>query len=58
MSAKLSEDCEKDCREKRHALYRDDVADSDAWRDICNMLGVPKWADQIYFNAEDITFGG
>ncbi len=58
MSAKASVDCEKDCRELRHALYRDDVRDSDAWRDICNMLGVPTNADQIYFNAEDITYGG
>ena len=55
--AKPSKDCEKDCRELQHALYRDDVADKNAWKDICNMLGVPTNADQIYFNAEDITYG-
>ena len=55
--AKPSKDCEKDCRELQHALYRDDVADKNAWKDICNMLGVPTNADQIYFNAKDITYG-
>ena len=55
--AKPSKDCEKDCRELQHALYKDDVADKNAWKDICNMLGVPTNADQIYFNAKDITYG-
>tara|TARA_R100001591_G_scaffold53741_1_gene63765 strand:- start:88 stop:264 length:177 start_codon:yes stop_codon:yes gene_type:complete len=56
--ATASKDCEKDCRELQHALYRDDVADKNTWRDICNMLGVPTNADQIYFNATNITYGG
>ena len=56
--ATASKDCEKDTRELQHALYRDDVADKSAWKDICNMLGVPTNADQIYFNATNITYGG
>ena len=55
--ATASKDCEKDSKELQHALYRDDVADKNAWKDICNMLGVPTNADQIYFNAKDITYG-
>tara|TARA_Y100000592_G_scaffold6065_1_gene8802 strand:- start:238 stop:414 length:177 start_codon:yes stop_codon:yes gene_type:complete len=55
--AKPSKDCEKDYKELQHALYRDDVADKNTWKDICNMLGVPTNADQIYFNAKDITYG-
>ena len=56
--ATASKDCEKDSRELQHALYRDDVADINAWISICDMLGVPTNADQIYFNATNITYGG
>jgi len=52
-----SKNCELDQKQKQHALYRDDVADINAWKDICNMLGVPTNADQIYFKAKDITYG-
>lgn len=55
---KPSKDCEIDQREKQHALYRDDFESKGAWRDVCNMLDVPTDADQIYFNATDITYGG
>ena len=55
--ARLSKDCEKDCRKLQHALYRDDFESKNSWKDICNMLGVPTNADQIYFNAKDITYG-
>ncbi len=56
--AKQSNDCEKDCRELQHALYRDDFESLDAWKNVCNMLGVPINSDQIYFIAFDITYGG
>ena len=56
--SKESKNCELDQKQKQHALYRDDVADINAWVSICNMLGVPTNADQIYFNAKDITYGG
>ena len=55
--AKQSNDCEKDCRELQHALYRDDFESLDAWKNVCDMLGVPINSDQIYFNAIDITYG-
>ena len=58
MNAIVSRDCEKDHKELQYALYRDDFESVDSWRDICNMLGVPTNADQIYFNAKDITYGG
>ena len=56
--ATASKDCEKDSKELQHALYIDDFKDKNAWKDICNMLGVPTNADQIYFNATNITYGG
>ena len=56
--ARASKDCEKDSKELQHALYIDDFKDINAWISICNMLGVPTNADQIYFNATNITYGG
>ena len=57
MGSKASVDCEIDSKNKEFCLYRDDFENQDSWDCICNMFDVPKWADQIYFNAEDITFG-
>tara|TARA_R100001594_G_scaffold134364_1_gene175491 strand:- start:41 stop:232 length:192 start_codon:yes stop_codon:yes gene_type:complete len=54
---KLSEDCERDARELSHALYVDDFESIDTWLAVCNMLNVPTDADQIYFNATNITYG-
>ena len=57
--SKESKNCELDKKQKQHALYRDDFdSGSLGWIDVCNMLGVPTNADQIYFNAKDITYGG
>jgi len=58
MKIKQSENCEVDAREMQHALYVDDFGDIEMWKQICVMLGVPIDADQIYFNATDITYGG
>ncbi len=57
MSSKASVNCEIDSKNKKFSLYRDDFENQDSWESICNMFDVPKWADQIYFNAEDITYG-
>ena len=57
MSSKASVNCEIDSKNKKFSLYRDDFENKDSWETICNMFDVPKWADQIYFNAENITFG-
>ena len=55
---KESKNCELDQKQKPHALYRDDFdSGSLGWIDVWNMLGVPTNADQIYFNAKDITYG-
>ena len=55
--SKPSKDCEIDHRDKQHALYRDDFESKNGWIDVCNMLGIPTDADQIYFNATDLTYG-
>jgi len=54
---KPSRDCEIDHRDKQHALYVDDFESVAVWKDVCNMLGVPTNADQIYFNATDVAYG-
>jgi|TARA_Y100001951_G_C11243655_1_gene242061 hypothetical protein len=56
--SKLSKNCEVDQQEKQHALYLDDFGDIKMWQQICEMFDVPTDADQIYFNADDITYGG
>jgi len=52
-----SKDCELDAKTKK-ALYRDDFESLDAWKNVCDMLGVPTSADQIYFNVKEVSYGG
>ena len=55
---KPSVDCEIDQRNKKHSLYVDDFENIKMWQRVCGMFDVPTDADQIYFNARDITYGG
>jgi len=54
---KISVDCKVDQQNKKHALYIDDFENIKMWRQVCEMFDVPTDADQIYFNAKDITYG-
>ena len=38
------------------ALYPDDFESLETWQCICKSLNVPIDADQIYFDAENITY--
>jgi len=58
MSNIKSKNCEIDKETKKQCLYLDDFADIKTWELICKMFKVPKNSDQIYFNADDITYGG
>ena len=44
--AKQSNDCEKDCRELQHALYRDDFESIDAWKNVCLLYTSPSPRDR------------
>ena len=49
------ENAELDAKNKT-ALYLDDFDSLKAWQNICKSFNVPTNADQIYFNAENITY--
>ena len=38
------------------ALYLDDFDSLETWQGICKSFNVPIDADQIYFDAENITY--
>ena len=53
-----SKNCKVDKETKKQALYLDDFADIETWELICKMFKIPTDSDQIYFNANNITYGG
>jgi hypothetical protein len=38
------------------ALYLDDFNNIETWQGICKRFNIPTNADQIYFDAENITY--
>ena len=55
MNIRECENAELDAKNKT-ALYLDDFDNIEAWQSICKSFNVPTNADQIYFDAENITY--
>ena len=55
MKVNPSKNAEIDAKNKT-ALYLDDFDSLKAWQNICKRFAVPTNADQIYFDAENITY--
>ena len=47
---------ELDAKNKKHSLYLDDFDNIKVWKQICEMFDVPPDTDQIYFDAENISY--
>ena len=55
MKVEECKNAELDAKNKT-ALYPDDFESLETWQCICKNLNVPINADQIYFDAENITY--
>tara|TARA_R110002074_G_scaffold139458_2_gene285242 strand:- start:21 stop:200 length:180 start_codon:yes stop_codon:yes gene_type:complete len=55
MIVKECKNAELDAKNKT-ALYLDDFDSFETWQGICKRFNIPTNADQIYFDAENITY--
>ena len=55
MNIKECKNAELDAKNKT-ALYLDDFNSLETWQGICKRFKIPTNADQIYFDAENITY--
>ena len=55
MGVRECKNAELDANNKT-ALYLDDFDSLETWQSICKSFNVPIDADQIYFDAENITY--
>jgi len=55
MTVKECKNAELDAKNKT-SLYLDDFDSLEVWQSVCKSLNVPTNADQIYFDAENITY--
>jgi len=55
MTIKECKNAELDAKNKT-SLYLDDFDSLEVWQSVCKSLNVPINADQIYFDAENITY--
>jgi len=55
MKLEECKNAELDAKNKT-ALYLDDFDSLETWQGICKKFNIPTNADQIYFDAENITY--